>query len=172
MERAVDTGKILAYALKLEQDGRRFYLAMAKKSKNPLGKKTLKAIADDEIRHIREIRRTAEDFKWVLNKPAKTGAAGKRWQTIFSEAIRDKRLTKANLTDLKAFKVAMKLETKGYDYYKKSAKKIADLKGKKFFEFLAAEENGHYGIFERTYNYLKDPENWFKGEEKPIYEGG
>ena len=52
---------ILEAALKLEEDGKSFYLETAAKAGNELAKKTFESFAKDEALHIEWIKKAAEE---------------------------------------------------------------------------------------------------------------
>ena len=73
--------------------------------------------------------------------------------------------------ELAAYKVAMKMENDGYDFYKKTLESIKDPNVKELYKFLLFEEEKHFELVSNTYEYLKNPASWFAGEERPIVEG-
>ncbi len=60
--------KILQAAIKMEEDGRKFYLKSSKTAKNAVAKKLLVSLADQELLHIERIKEISyglkEDLDW------------------------------------------------------------------------------------------------------------
>ncbi|MFC1540634.1 ferritin family protein, partial [Candidatus Margulisiibacteriota bacterium] len=67
--------------------------------------------------------------------------------------------------------IAEGLETDSYKLYDKVAKESKDKTAQKFYAALAQEEKEHYAILEETLQYLDNPGDWFKKEERWIVEG-
>lgn len=55
--------KILETAIKLEEDGRNFYLKASKQAKNLPAKRLLSSLADEELKHIERISEIHEGLK-------------------------------------------------------------------------------------------------------------
>ena len=51
---------VFEHAMKMEEDGRAYYLEHAEKTRNPLLKKLLKELADDELKHYRLFEKMKE----------------------------------------------------------------------------------------------------------------
>ena len=77
----------------------------------------------------------------------------------------------ASADELEAFKIAMKMEQEGMEFYKKTLAGAKKEKEKALLEMLIQEEQQHYAIFANTYQFLADTGNWFLWEERGIVEG-
>ena len=77
----------------------------------------------------------------------------------------------ADTDELEAYRIAMELENKGYDFYKKTLESVSDPAVKELYKFLLSEEEAHHDLLSSTYEYLKNPAAWFAKDEKPIVEG-
>jgi rubrerythrin len=67
--------------------------------------------------------------------------------------------------DFAAYKFAISLEAKSYDFYKKQAEAAKEKKAKEFFRFLMKEEATHKKILEESMDFLKNPEDYFLKKE-------
>lgn len=162
-------------AMDMEDEGYAVYVEAANRSKNPLGKATLLAIAEKEKLHKRAIE---ELYLKMTGSPVPHEPAG---NLMFSEKIKAEILSsiRASLekgqgieTELiNAYEVSMELEKKSHDFYRKTADETEDQEAKDLFLSLAKEENAHFEILQDTYLYLNDPAEWFHKEEKWLVEG-
>ena len=168
---------ILEYALTLEKDGYDFYCSASEKVTNPMGKKMLEWLATEETEHIKKLTEVLHlmkiEGKWACAEEGTQGRDTFRFKTLFSQAKEKvKALVPADVDDLKALEMAMKMENKGYAFYSDAAREIDDPAGKALLESLAKEESDHYDALHNTYTYLKTPDLWFAWEEGHIYEAG
>ena len=156
-------------AIKMEKDAIDFYTDAAGKTINPVGKKMLLSIVEDEKRHLQAL---SGIFKEVGIKMDEVSPM-KNMKTIF-ESMRDTMLKRVEATpdELESFKVAMQMEKEGVEFYKKAKEDAKTEKEKALFERLVKEEEQHYGIFANTYFFLSDTGNWFMWEEHSIVDGG
>jgi rubrerythrin len=169
------TLQALEVAIKMEIDGKAFYLKASDESSNELGKKLLKSLAEEEDIH----RQTFEKiYRSIHNKQGWPQATdfhpdkGKHLRTVFSEAI-EKSGGDIDVpsTELGAVKKAMELENKTFDYYKAQQDGASYDAERSFYESLAAEERQHYLVLLDYYEYLNDPAAYFVEKERPSLEG-
>jgi rubrerythrin len=169
--------KILQAAVKMEEDGRKFYLKSAKASKNAVAKKLLVSLADQELIHIERIKEISQglkgekdwgDFAKTISRDAK-----KKLALVFRPlSASEKKKLKADPSNLEAITIAMKKETKSYDYYDKQSK-VTDIRiAKVFFDRLKKEEEHHYELLEEAYSLLSDSVSWFVKQEGRVMEAG
>lgn len=158
----------LELAMKMEKDAITFYSEAAQKTKYPVGKKMFDTITEDEKRHLEMISQIIKG----LNVTHKDVSPMKNVKTVF-EKMKNEMMKKveASANELEAFKVAMKMEQEGMDFYKKALAGAKKEKEKALFERLIKEEQQHYAIFANTYQFLADTGNWFLWEERGIVEG-
>jgi rubrerythrin len=163
----------LGIAIEMEKNGYDLYIKSAQKTSNKLGKTTLEAIAAKELDHIKAIEQFAEN-----NFGKAIESVNPKSKTDYVRSVMDKlgKSLNENITkdsDLeKAYKVAMELEKYSYDFYKKLDNGSTNPQAKKFFEFLMGEENTHYELLSETLEYLNNPKDWYREQEKWIVEGG
>ena len=170
--------RILKSAVEMENNGYKIYMDASEKTSNKFGKQTLKAIADKELDHIAAIN------EFIAQLSAGTVDIGRAIANInpkdkkeyIAALVKDLRselsATIVEDSDLeKAYRVAMSFEKGSYDLYKKLSEEINDPQSVKFFEFLMGEENTHYELLQETLEYLNNPGDWFKEQERWIVEG-
>ncbi len=169
--------KILQAAIKMEEDGRKFYLKSSKTAKNAVAKKLLVSLADQELLHIERIKEISyglkEDLDWNDFAKTITKDAKKKLTLVFRPlSASEKKKLKADPSSLEAITIAMKKETKSYDYYDKQSK-VTDIRiAKVFYNRLKKEEEHHYELLEEAYSMLSDSVSWFVKQEGRVMEAG
>lgn len=156
-------------AVKMETDAIKFYKEASEKTAHSVGKKMFLTVAEDEKRHLDML---SGIFKG-LNVTIKDFSPMKNIKTVF-ETMKDKMMQRVEATtdELEAFKIAMKMEKEGIEFYKKAAVGTKIENEKILFEQLVKEEQQHYDIFANTHFFLSDTGNWFMWEEHSIVDGG
>ncbi len=155
-------------ARSMETDAVDFYTKAAQDCSHTVGKQMFLSIAEDERRHIRMIEALIKGLDITEDNIDPMEGV----KSIFAELKGEmtKRVA-ASGDDKEALKIAMEMEAKGRDFYKKSAAEATDDKSRALFERLFTEEEKHYAIFSNTYSFLNDTGNWFMWEEHSIVEG-
>ncbi len=162
----------LEMALKMETDAVQFYTEASEKTKYPAGKKMFLAIAEDEKRHIEIISQIIKGLQMTPRDVTPLTNVKTIFESMKSEMMKK---VAASPDDMEAFKIAMKMEQEGVDFYKNTLAKATKDKEKALLERLISEEKQHYAMFANTYEYLEKTGQWFLWEESPIrsmIEGG
>lgn len=168
--------KVLESAIKMEEDGRRFYLKSGKTARNAIAKKLLVSLADQELIHIERIKEISyglkEDLDWNDFAKTITKDAKKKLALVFKPlSASEKKRLKADPANIEAIKIAMKKEVHSYDYYDKQSKETGIRIAKVFYERLKKEEEHHYELLEEAYSLLSDTASWFVKTEGRVVEG-
>jgi rubrerythrin len=170
-----DELKALKMAVDYEKKIRSFYLKHADKMKNDLAKKTFVFLADEELKHIDAIEafnKSIHDGEEPMIDAGTEDEAVNRVKEFFSQGIEEvAKKARASENELKVYELGLGMEQTGYNFYKQSSDKAEHPNVKKLFEFLLKEENGHYALLSNAINYLKNPEEFFQGEESWFFEG-
>jgi rubrerythrin len=162
----------LGTAVEMERSGYDLYIKAAQKTSNKLGRSTLEAIAAKELDHIKAIEEfAAHNIGKAIEsiKPKNKKEYIKPIMDKLSKSL-DENVSKDSDLE-KAYKVAMELEKKTYDFYQKLSKGSKEPQAKKFFEFLMGEENTHYELLSETLEYLNSPKDWYREKERWLVEG-
>jgi rubrerythrin len=150
-------------AVRMELEGRQFYLEAAKKVKDPGVRQIFAYLAESEKYHIEkfnEIYRSLEkDPAWTESMAAFSPPRHEPFVCVMA-------MTQANQgtggqDDLQALRSALKMEECGIDYYTKLARDTNNPLARRFFMSVAHEERGHYLTLMDMHNYLTLPEDWF-----------
>ncbi len=171
-DKTLDT---LQIAIRMETDGKEYYLKTSRESNNELGKKLLESLATEEDIHrqkFEEIYNAIRSRKaWPVSDFQPDG--GKRLRTIFAKTTEEMGSNIESLTtELDAVQTAMSLENKTYDFYKSQGGSATHNAERDFYQTLVAEEREHHLILLDYYEYLKDPAGWFVSKEHPSLDGG
>lgn len=168
------TLEALQLAMRMEVDGKKYYLKASQKSGNELGKKLLASLAAEEDTHLQKFEEIYDTIRskraWpvIKFKPDRS----KRLRTVFSKAIEEMGCNVEVLgTELDAVQAATDMESKTYDFYKSQGKEATHDAEKDFYQALAAEEREHHLLLLDYHEYLKDPAGWFVKTEHPSLDG-
>jgi rubrerythrin len=158
----------LELAMNMEKDAITFYTEAARKTKYPAGKKMFQTITEDEKRHLEMVAQIIKGLKLTHDSVSPM----KNVKTVF-ESMKDEMMKKVEATadELEAFKIAMRMEKEGLEFYKKMLDGSKKEPERALLELLIKEEQQHYDIFANTYQFLSDSGNWFMWEERGIVEG-
>ncbi len=157
----------LQTALDFEKKGEKIYKDTAAITKNPIVKKTFSYLAEQELNHINEIEEYIEKNKIEMKGDKLEDT--KRFFTMTVNEFKEK--TELSDDDLNAHKTALELEQSSYDFYKEQFEQADDAELKKFFKFLMEQENNHYVLIQKAYEYIKDPSDFYAEEEHWVLEG-
>jgi len=162
----------LQLALKMERDGRQFFLDASDKASHPLTKETFDSLAAWELEHIEIIERFQSSLRdtgeWesVASLQTKKGEAIETFKTVFQEAREHiDEAVKAETGDLEAYRMARDMEDKISVFYQKQAGESSDENARAFYTFMADQEREHYQILDNAFQYLEDPAQWFEQGE-------
>lgn len=163
----------LQYAIRMETDGKEYYLTCSRESRDGFGKKLLAALAAAEDIHR---QRFEEIFRALQSKKAwpeiQLRPSNAELKTIFAAALQQRPSTTAGPTnELEAVKRAIEMEAKSYDYYKDQGKAASYGTQRDFYEKLAAEEREHHLALLDYQEYLGNPAGWFAKTERPSLDG-
>jgi len=153
---------VLSQALKLEQEGRAFYLQAAEKTQDAKGKAMFLSLADDEAKHAEMIQRQLHALEgggaYVLLPDLNVESIDTDSKLFAPENLEEKMGDKPS--DIQALHVALENEVASYDLYHAAAQKIADPAGKQMYQWLAGAERTHFNLLMLNYESLVDRGGW------------
>jgi rubrerythrin len=142
------TGQTLLEAIRHEIEGRAFYLALAGKVKNPLVRRKILGLAEDELEH----RETLSRLYW-----AQTGSeVGDMGEFEVNVDIPD--VENMSLPEL--LQLAMDTEKKAAAAYMEMAQAAADERSAAFLEYLAEVEEAHYDALAAELRKIQSNPGW------------
>lgn len=149
----------LTMAIRVEQNGYRFYRRAAEETDDPRGKELFLSLADDEVAHesILKTRLAALERRGTWKRvaddewPDESPFAGD--EPIFSrerieEGVHD------YTSELSALRMAYLIEKNAVEFYTKAARETEDPVGKAMFQDLADWEREHQRVLEQEVTFL------------------
>lgn len=149
---------ILEIAMKMEIDGKQFYLNGAAEASNAELKKIYQTLADEEDRHL-QIFSKMKDSDLVSASKLIGGPSGtvQMAKNIFQE-LTDKGVTNLGDESEKAvWTEALRLEEQAVEMYTGHAKDEADADRKQLWERIADEERNHVHLISNIISFMVDP---------------
>jgi rubrerythrin len=143
-------------AMEAERKAAAAYQEAAAQTANPLGKRLFNKLTEFENYHYQKLSDLLESLlsrdefiEYVAQEPA-----------VPTEG-EVPRVPEANkMSMMKIIRMAQGIERKAEQKYAELAKQTADPAGKKMFDQLAKEENGHYRLLREVYWNLNDQGTW------------
>jgi len=138
--------KTLEEAIRFEVEGRDFFLKAADQTKNYFAKLIFQTIAEDELDHIQRVKKIHEHLLHSEKKePTLPVPKMSSLRTIFRQA-KEQMDSKAilNADEMEAIRLAVQLEIKGHEFYKRLAEEATRPFEKTFYQQLAQEESTHF----------------------------
>jgi rubrerythrin len=163
----MDTGKALkalSQALKLEQDGRAFYLQAAERTADEKGRALFLSLADDERIHAEMIQRQLHSLEGdgsyvpLPDLNVQPIDAAEQLFPLQGPAVSEK--LGDNPDDAQAIFVALENEITSYDLYRHAAAATGDHSAKAMYLWLAAAERTHFNLLMSNYEALVDRGGW------------
>jgi rubrerythrin len=155
----------LRQAIRLEQDGYKFYTEAAERTADPRGREMFLSLADDEKLHLRIVQDQYEAL-----------SAGKGWVSFLEETEVEtvdldkplfpperEALEKAidpKASDTDALLFALQIENESYELYRKAVTETADPAGQAMYQYLAGQERTHFEILMVNYEHLMSAGSW------------
>ncbi len=150
-------------AVKMELEGREFYLQAAAAAKDPGVRSVLADLAESEKYHIQKIneiyRSLEKDPAWTEPMASYEPPHHQPFLCVTAMAQADQGT--GGKDDLQALRTGIKMEECSIDYYTRLAKQSTNTLARRFFLSIAHEERGHYLTLMDLHNYLSDPADWF-----------
>ena len=169
------TLKALEKGIKMEIDGKDFYLKASEHTNNDLGKNLLQSLAAEEDIHRKAFEEIYENMREKQGWPRKDFRTngGTALRTVFADAIENLGSdVKTMPEEIDAVKTAMDMENETFDFYKAQAKDASYDVEKNFYEALAVQEEEHHRLLLDYYEFLKNPAAYFVQKEHHSLDGG
>jgi len=157
---------ILDFAMQMELDGRKFYLAGADQTQEEHLKEIYLKLAEEEHRHYNVFKRLKEG-----DIEAAEGAMKSQDETILLTKNLFKEMAEKGLKGLpgesekEIWTEAREVEEKSVKMYSEEAEKQSDPAKKELLTRLADEERTHIYLIENILTFLKDPSGFQKTQD-------
>lgn len=156
----------LEFAIKMESEGREYYLEQAKINKDNELSKIFNILADSEKEHEELLRKRLNKEEYTLKEDDSMAQV----KTVFKGLKDYKASDFRNTTQLDVYRLAVDIEEKSIELYKELLEASDDDNDKKLFEFLLKEENQHLILFDELVQMLTRPEEWVESAEFGVRE--
>ncbi len=155
---------IFEYAMKMETDGRTFYLDQAQKAEQRQFKEIWEQLADDELKHYNLFKAIRDGHKATYDEGTHT--------TILAATMNVFEELKASGKDFtfaqdvaKAWKEAREVERKSEDFYRAKAKEVDSEAKRTILNRIADEEHKHFVTLDHVIQFLDRPKQWLEDAE-------
>jgi rubrerythrin len=151
----MDLTDVLAQALKLEVDGKEFYLRMVGRIEDADGKAMFQQLADDEDDHYNYIKRQYEALQvgkgWSPIPEMDLVTSLDAVSVVFPPDEKEPAELLANPTEQDALLFGLSIENKSFQLYRNSATQTSDPDASKLFMQLAGAEQRHFEVLMQRY---------------------
>jgi len=159
----------LRIALKLEQEGKQFFLDAAGSTRSKLARQTFEFLAKEEDKHIHHIQKMYESVEGSQGKDlldAGVSDADKKLAAFNDRLARLRIEFKASNDDATAYNMALKFENGAEEFYERMMKESDDPKVRNFYKWLIEEESMHSRLLKSCMKFVEDPAGWFKSHKR------
>jgi rubrerythrin len=162
----------LETAIRMEIDGKAFYLKACADSTNEGGKHLFSQLASEENVHRRLFEQIYEAIRKQNSWPQVEITNASREKALFSRgesgtAVPEKALS----NEIDAVKQAIDMEIRSHDFYKAQMNSVNYSSEKLFYQRLAAEEQGHQLALVDYLEFLQAPSSYFSKKEHSSLDG-
>ena len=148
---------MIEFAMKMELDGKTFYLKHASRTSNAELKKILLALAEEEEHHYRYFKRLAENHS-DATPSALTGAQTlETVRNIFEEMSQNTEESPLGGDIISTWKEALGIEEKSARFYDEKTKEEPDSGKREILRKIADEERNHVLMIDGVLTFLKHP---------------
>ena len=155
---------IFEYAMKMESDGREYYLANADKTSVPALKKIWIDLADDELKHYNIFKAMRDGLTPEYKEAEKTHIL-KTVKNVFEELKTKDEEYSFDDEVKKAWEHARDIEKEAEDFYRDKANELDSDAQKELLNRIADEEHRHWVTMNNVLQFLDRPKHWLEDAE-------
>ncbi|MEW6051994.1 MAG: ferritin family protein [Candidatus Zixiibacteriota bacterium] len=155
---------IFEYAMKMEQDGRAFYLEHAAKIRQPELKRILEELAHDELKHYNIFKAMHEGLQADYKESEKTTILN-TVKNVFEELKAADKEFSFPPEAKRIWEQAQEVEKKTEDFYRVKAAEVTDPRQKNVLSRIADEEHRHWVTMQNVIEFLDRPNHWLEDAE-------
>ena len=155
---------VFEYAMKMETDGRQFYLDSAEKVESPALKKILLELANDEAKHY-AIFKAMKDGETAEYKEAEQTTILKTVKNVFETLREEKKDLSFPDEAKKIWEEAQEVEKKAEEFYREKANEMTSEPQKHILNRIADEEHRHWVTMQNVIQFLDRPNHWLEDAE-------
>ncbi len=155
---------IFEYAMKMEQDGRAFYLKHAESTSVPELKNILVELAEDELKHYSILKAMRDELPAEYKDSEKTTILSTTKNVFEKLKAENKEFSfKSGVTSI--WEEAREVERKAEEFYREKANEVGDEKQRHILNRIADEEHYHWVTIENVIRFLTRPQQWLENAE-------
>ena len=155
---------IFEYAMKMEEDGRAFYLEQADKTGVPELRRILVELAEDELKHYNTFRAMRDRQPTGYDESRKTTILT-TVKNVFEELRAENRQLSFKAAAKSIWEEAREIEKKAEEFYREKAGEIGDETQEGILNRIADEEHHHRVTIENVIRFLDRPRQWLEDAE-------
>ena len=155
---------IFEFAMKMEEDGRKFYLEHAATAPSPELKKILEELAEDERKHYEIFKALSEGLPAEYEEAKKTKIL-QSVKNVFESLRAEKKEYTFAAEAQKIWEQAREVEEKAEKFYREKANEVDDDKQKNILNRIADEEHKHWMTIDNVIKFLDRPQHWLEDAE-------
>lgn len=155
----------LRVALKLEQEGRKFFRSVAGSVEGRLAKQTFEFLAAEEDKHIERIKEfyaSIESCGESVEIRLDEHGAERRMEAFTDRLAVLREELAPSASDIEAYQLALKFENGAEEFYEKQLEESDDPFVQRFYRWLIREESMHSKVLSSCLEFAKDPAAWFR----------
>lgn len=154
----------LSQALRLEQEGRAFYLQAARDTVDEKGQAMFQSLADDEAKHLDMIQRQLHAIEgggnFVLLPDVEVPDIDMERRLFPPDADAIRAAADRASNELEVLHMALDNEMRSYDLYHAAAKSTVDEAGRAMYLWLAQAEMEHFDLLMSNWESLTAMGGW------------
>lgn len=152
-------------ALKLEINGRKFFVHAAEVTNHERGKKMFRFLADEEVNHLETFSKLFSQIleekdwkKYVMDEEIKGEAP-------MIEKLKENMRREEGKGEIEALRVGMELEQNAINFFNRAAAEADDPMAKKIFREISEEEKFHFDLLQAQYDSVTHSGFWLDNAE-------
>ncbi len=151
----MDALEVLKKGMKLEKEGREFYLKAAEKSEVSKTAEVFRSLAEDEKDHYNYVARQYDALEagkdWIALPNLESIEPADIEAPIFPKGVEALEKVSSDFSDREALLFALDVESKSFKLYHGSAQAVENPEAKKLFYNLAVAETKHFDLLMSRY---------------------
>ena len=156
--------RLVDYAMKMEEDGRAFYLEHAESTSVPELKRILVELADDELKHYNILKAMRDKQPAEYDVSEKTTILS-TVRNVFEELKSENKGLSFKEGAKSVWEEAREVEKRAEEFYREKASEVGDEKQKHILNRIADEEHRHWITMENVIQFLDRPQHWLEDAE-------
>jgi rubrerythrin len=152
-------------AIRLEINGRKFFMHASDITEHEKGKKMFRFLADEEVKHIKVFEKlfsqilSSDDWKKYIRDEELRG------ESPLVERLKERMKNEEGKGEVEALRVGMELENSAIDFFSKASFGADDSTAKKIFREIGEEEKFHFDLLQAQYDSVTHSGFWLGSAE-------